>query len=138
MARKRSASRNMPSTKSFKRDILQGGRGRGRRSRPTEPSWVQLLRRLRRVELAMAYSLSGKPKDFSLERFLEAVLQLSSDAEIDESRGPDQGGAVQVPQKGAPPGEGEGAPGIDWGPESRLLVQKRAEEATEEDPKGDD
>ncbi len=116
---KRSASRRAGFTGSIERAKLQGGRGRGRRRRPDPPSWVALFRRLRRLELALAYSIAGKPKDFSLDRFLKAVLELKADAETNESWSPDEGGEVSLPYEGAPPGEAARAPGVDWGPESR-------------------
>ncbi len=112
---KRSASRDANFTKSFERDKLKGGRGRGRRRR--QPATLDLLRRLRRLELATAKSVSGLPKHFDLDGFVKSVLQLDLDASLQESRGADQRGEVPVPQEGAPSREAARAPGVDWGPE---------------------
>ncbi len=81
---KRSASRNAAFTRSVKRDSLKGGRGRERRSRSSGPP-VQLLRRLRRVELALV-SILTPGRDFDLDSFVNSVLQLESDAKDDQGR----------------------------------------------------
>ncbi len=112
---KRSASRDANFTKSFERDNLKGGRGRGRRRR--QPATPDLFRRLRRLELAVAKSETGLPRDFDLDGFVKSVLQLNLDAALQESRSADQRGEVPVPQEGAPSREAARAPGVDWGPE---------------------
>lgn len=103
MARKRSASRTVSFTRSVKRDKIPG-RTRGGPPK-AGPDYVRLFKRLRRLELALVKSLSGKPKDFSLERFVDSVLQLKHDAALDESRSSDEGSAVPIPYEGAPFGE---------------------------------
>ncbi len=101
MAKRKSASRvSGNSTKSVPRDILQGGRGRARRRRSRD-HMVPLLRRLRRVEFALAF-LGGKLdlKDFDFDEYCQSVISLEADAKI-ESRGRNlRGGEVQVPHEG--------------------------------------
>ncbi len=113
--RKRSASRNKAATRVVKRATVEGGRGRARQSRL--PDMVGLFRRLRRLELAVAFVVTMKPKDFDLDSFVQSVLQLKTDAALQESRGSDEGSAVPVPHQGTPVGEAARAPGVDWGPE---------------------
>ncbi len=121
-ARKRSASRAGRPTKETvqrrrKRGILPGRREGGSRNGSPDAT-RQLFMRLRRTELALVYSMTGKPKDFSLDRYVDSVLQLAQDAKTRSGRDSDQRGAVQVPQERTAPGEGPGASGADWGPES--------------------
>ncbi len=103
---RRSASRaSSMSRTAVKRDTLEGGRGRGRRKASRQPEWLPLLRRLRRVELAVAMLL--RPERFSakdmkmLDSFVSDVITFSADA----GRSPDQRGEVSVPQEGAAAGE---------------------------------
>ncbi len=87
MAR-RSASRTVKFSRSVaKRDKMDGRAGRKRPE--AEYALRALLGRLRRLELAVAWSISGKPKDFDAAQFVKAVIQLRLDAEIDESRDTD-------------------------------------------------
>jgi len=116
MATKQSASRNAPRARDLwrrrERGTLQGGGMRERQGRSTG-GIRQLFRRLRRLELAVASSLSGKPKDFDLDQFLKAVLEVEQDARDDQGRSIDQGGAIQVPQERASSGEGPGEIGAN-------------------------
>ncbi len=98
MARKRSASRNVPWTRSVKRDKIGGGLREGRRS-ASSTSFARLLGRLRRLEFAMLYVMGERLK-FDVDSFKDAVLSLEADAQI-ESRGGDvRGSEVQVPHEG--------------------------------------
>ncbi len=114
MAR-RSASSNRPFTRRVSRDSVKGGRGRGRQSRPRD--FVPLFSRLCRLELGIVAMLGKGPKDYDLDRFVADVLQREKDAITGKGRDSDQRGEVQLPQEGTPSWEGEGAPGVDWGPE---------------------
>ncbi len=98
MARKRSASRKVPFTRSVSRDKITGGRGRGRHGNRVEAAPL-LLGRLRRLEFAVLY-LCGDAREFDIAKFCKSVLSLEADAKI-ESRGRNvRGGEVQVPHEG--------------------------------------
>ncbi len=135
-ARRRSASRNTPIDagrviRRRRRGTLQEEGGRGR----SPPNATRLLLgRLRRLELAMAYSLSGKPRDFDLDKFLEAVLQLNTDATTSSGRSIDEGGELQVPQEGGAPGEAQRATRVDRGPARRHGLRWTETESTKKEP----
>ncbi len=99
MARKRSASRSVPFTRSVNRDKLKGGRGRGRHGNRVDASFAGFMRRLRRLEFALLHLL-GHDSKFDVDKFVESVIRLEADAKI-ESRGRNlRGGEVQVPHEG--------------------------------------
>ena len=117
-------------TKSVSRDILKGGEGRVRRRR-RPPDFRPLFGRLRRLELAMVYQVSGKPRDFDMDRYVQDVIQREKDAETQSGRNNDQGGALQLPQEGSPSREAEGKNRADSGPSGWLDDEIPYQEAPE-------
>lgn len=102
--RRRSASRTRPLTRSISRDKLpRVDRGGERRSRSRPPEWAALLRRLRRLELALVSLLAPEKKVcLDLDALVEDVLRLRNDAgasPVEEVR--------VLPQSELPAGQGE-------------------------------
>jgi len=127
MARKRSASRSALRgenrwTRVSKHGNLPGRGGRERRSRSSAAT-LQLLYRLRRLELLVTFLAVGKPKGFPFDKVLEAVLTLSSDAGWSAH----EGSEVQVPQERSAPGETPRKAGASGGLEGWSNEQIRAE-----------
>ncbi len=101
---KRSASRNVPWTRSVQRANIKGWTREGRHGNRVDASFAGFLRRLRRLEFAVLH-LSGNASRFDLDQFVLDVLSLEADAQI-ESRGRNvRRGEVQVPHEGGTTGE---------------------------------
>ena len=101
---KRSASRNVPWTRSVPRGNIQGRTRGGRHGNRVDASFAGFLRRLRRLEFAVLH-LSGNAPRFDMDKFARDVLSLEADAQI-ESRGRNvRGSEVQVPHERGTTGE---------------------------------
>ncbi len=139
MARKRSASRSAPRgenrwTRVSKHDNLPGRHG-GRAPRSgSSAATLQLLYRLRRLELIVTYLNVGKPKGFPLAAMLDRVLALHSDAGWSAH----EGSEVQVSQKRSATGETPRKAGTRGGLEGWSNEQIRAELESLEEAEDDE
>ncbi len=97
---KRSASKNVPWTRSVRRDKIKGRTREGRHGNRVDASFAGFLRRLRRLEFGVLALMGHGPKDFDLDRFAKDVLSLEADAQIQSRGGNVRRGEVQVPYEG--------------------------------------
>ncbi len=116
-----------------KHDNLPGRGGGERRSRSSAAS-LQLLYRLRRLELLVTFLAVGKPKGFPFAQVLDRVLALQSDAGWSAH----EGSEVQVPQERSAPGKTPGEAGASGGLEGWSNEQIRAELESLEEAEKDD
>lgn len=112
--RRRSASRAVPLTRWKTRAIFEGGKREGRTDRSARPpNWAGLVRRLRRIELALVSLLtpelvSGMKID--LDSLSRDMLRLRNDA-----GGEDGGEALSLLRKRGLQGQAERDHGADGG-----------------------
>lgn len=90
-------------TSGKKHVILKGRQREGAAKRPRQPEWVGLLRRLRRLELAIVYMVEPKGLDVDLRNLVKDI----------RARTRDEGEALEILFSGPRQGEGEGNDGVD-------------------------
>lgn len=117
MARtRRSASRAVPLTRWKSAGIFEGGKREGRTDRSARPpNWAGLVRRLRRIELALVSLLTPELVEgmkIDLDKLGRDMLQLRNDA-----GGEDRGEEVSLLRNRPLQRQTERDHGVDGGPE---------------------
>lgn len=110
-------SAKKPWTRFIKRASVQGGEGGDRRRRSRQGYSPDLLKRLRRLELALVRLLAPERLTFDLDSFISSVLQLKTDA-----GGEDSGEAVPLPRKRSVDRQAERDHGVDRRPSGEELA----------------